>query len=116
MIVLGVMENAKDGSLYVEGLDDVHKVLKDFWNVINNRQKVSSNILTDRMAVPEKLEGKDVEVTTSGGVDRTTLTLGFEGHQPDIEAMKLLYGNPDNLIEEINTQESKGEMGDDLKN
>ena len=34
-----------------------------------------------------------LEVTTSGGVDRTTLTLGFEGHQPDIEAMKLLYDN-----------------------
>lgn len=50
-----------------------------------------------------------LEVTTSGGVDRTTLTLGFEGHQPDIEAMKLLYGNPDELIEENDTQESKGE-------
>lgn len=50
-----------------------------------------------------------LEVTTSGGVDRTTLTLGFEGHLPDIEAMKLLYGNPDNLIEVSDTQESKGE-------
>ena len=57
-----------------------------------------------------------LEVTTSGGVDRTTLTLGFEGHLPDIEAMKLLYGNPDDLIEVSNTQESKGEMGDGLKN
>ena len=50
-----------------------------------------------------------LEVTTSGGVDRTTLTLGFEGHQPDIEAMKLLYGNPEDLIEVSDTQESKGE-------
>ena len=57
-----------------------------------------------------------LEVTTSGGVDRTTLTLGFEGHQPDIEAMKLLYGNPYDLIDVSNTQESKGEMGGDLKN
>ncbi len=38
-----------------------------------------------------------LEVTTSGGVDRTTLTLGFEGHPPDIAAMKQLYGNPDEL-------------------
>ena len=50
-----------------------------------------------------------LEVTTSGGVDRTTLTLGFEGHQPDIEAMKLLYDNPDELIEVRDTPESEGE-------
>lgn len=48
-------------------------------------------------------------MTTSGGVDRTTLTLGFEGHQPDIEAMKLLYDNPDELIEVSDTPKSKGE-------
>ncbi|MDE7508967.1 MAG: winged helix-turn-helix transcriptional regulator [Muribaculaceae bacterium] len=50
-----------------------------------------------------------LEVTTSGGVDRTTLILGFEGHQPDIEAMKLLYDNPDELIEVDSTQESTQE-------
>ena len=53
-----------------------------------------------------------LEVTTSGGVDRTTLTLGFEGHQPDIEAMKLLYDNPDELIEVSDTPKSKGESKD----
>lgn len=56
-----------------------------------------------------------LETTTSGGVDRTTLTLGFEGHQPDIEAMKLLYDQPDELIEADSTQESKGEKGSTLK-
>lgn len=91
-------------------------MLKDFWNAVNNRQKVSSNILTDSMAVPEKVEGKDVEVITSGGVDRTTLTLGFERHQPDIEAMKLLYGNPDNLIEVRNNPKNKKEKRDVLQN
>ena len=50
-----------------------------------------------------------LEVTTSGDVDRTTLILGFEGHQPDIEAMKLLYDNPDELIEVDSTQESTQE-------
>ncbi|MDE6524184.1 MAG: ATP-binding protein, partial [Paramuribaculum sp.] len=35
VIVLGVKENSKDGSLYVEGLDDVRKLLKDFWNTVN---------------------------------------------------------------------------------
>lgn len=46
------------------------------------------------MTIPQSFS-----LTTSGGIDRTTLTLEFEGRQPDIEAMKLLYGNPDDLIE-----------------
>lgn len=72
VIVLGVKENAKNGSLYVEGLDDVHKLMKDFWNTVNNRQKVSSNILTDSMAVPEKLQGKDVIVINVPRAERTS--------------------------------------------
>lgn len=72
VIVLGVKENTKNGSLYVEGLDDVHKLMKDFWNTVNNRQKVSSNILTDSMAVLEKLEGKDVIVINVPRAERTS--------------------------------------------
>lgn len=72
VIVLGVKENSKDGSLYVEGLDDVRKLLKDFWNMVNNRQKVSCNILTDSMAVPDKLEGKDVIVIRVPRAERTS--------------------------------------------
>lgn len=72
VIVLGIKENIKDGNLYVEGLDDVHKLLKDFWNTINNRQKVSSNILTDSMAVAQKLEGKDVIVIRVPRAERTS--------------------------------------------
>ncbi len=72
IIVLGVKENAKDGSLYVEGLDDVHKLMKDFWNMVNNRQKVSCNILTDSMAVLDKIEGKDVIVIRVPRAERTS--------------------------------------------
>lgn len=72
VIVLGVKENSKDGSLCVEGLDDVHKMLKDFWNMVNNRQKVSCNILTDSMAIPDKLEGKDVIVIRVPRAERTS--------------------------------------------
>lgn len=72
VIVLGVKENTKDGSLYVEGIDNVHKLLKDFWNTVNNRQKVSSNILTDSMAIPGKLEGKDVIVINVPRAERTS--------------------------------------------
>ena len=44
-ILLGVRE--KDGCFTVQGLTDqqIVKYQKDFWNTLNNRQKVSRNVL-----------------------------------------------------------------------
>ncbi|MCM1520946.1 MAG: hypothetical protein NC098_09185 [Lachnoclostridium sp.] len=66
------MKEREDGSLLVEGLKDAHKMLKDFWNTVNNRQKVSCNILTDSMVNIEKCEGKDVIVIRVPRAERTT--------------------------------------------
>ena len=71
VIVLGVKEN-KDGSFFVEGLRDSHKLIKDFWNAINNRQKVSCNILTDSMAYLDNFDGKDVIVIHVPRAERTS--------------------------------------------
>lgn len=71
VIVLGVKER-EDGSFLIEGLNDTHKLLKDFWNTVNNRQKVSCNILTDSMVKIEKFEGKDVIVIRVPRAERTT--------------------------------------------
>ncbi len=46
VIILGVKEN-KDGSWYMTGLDNAAKLRKDFWDTINNKNKVSINLLTD---------------------------------------------------------------------
>ena len=46
-ILLGADED-KRGNLTVTGVNDADKLLKDFWNIINNRQKVSINILTEK--------------------------------------------------------------------
>lgn len=46
MILLGVAEN-EDGSFSTTGLKNAEKLQKDFWNTINNSQKVSINLLTD---------------------------------------------------------------------
>ncbi len=43
VIILGVAENG-DGSWYTTGLQDENKLRRDFWNMINNRQKVSANL------------------------------------------------------------------------
>ncbi len=47
VIILGVKEN-KDGSWYMTGLENAAKLRKDFWDTINNKNKVSMNLLTDR--------------------------------------------------------------------
>lgn len=71
VIVLGVNEK-EHGRLVVEGLPDAYKTIKDFWNMVNNRQKVSSNILTDRMAYVDQVEDKDVIVIHVPRAERTS--------------------------------------------
>ena len=46
VIILGVKEN-EDGSWAVTGLENSAKLQKDFWDTVNNRNKVSVNLLTD---------------------------------------------------------------------
>ncbi len=48
VIILGISER-KDGSWHTTGLkiEDERKILKQFWDIINNRQKVNINILKD---------------------------------------------------------------------
>ncbi len=58
IILLGVNE-ANDGSLHPEDVD-VEKLQKDFWNMVNNRQKISANIVTQSMVKTEVLDGKNI--------------------------------------------------------
>ena len=46
MIILGVNEH-EDGSWETTGLKDTDKLLRDFWNTVNNPKKTSVNLLTD---------------------------------------------------------------------
>lgn len=46
IIILGVDEKP-DGSFTTSGLKNIEKLKKDFWNTINNEQKVSFNLLSD---------------------------------------------------------------------
>lgn len=59
IILLGVDE--KDGhTLVATGVEDTHKLKSDFWNMINNRQKVNINILTNGMVKEYEVDGKTV--------------------------------------------------------
>ena len=46
VIILGVSEG-KDGSWHMTGLENAAKLRKDFWDTINNKNKVSVNLLSD---------------------------------------------------------------------
>ena len=51
LILLGVYENLKekdvDKRFTVTGVDDAEKIRKDFWNIVNNPEKVNVNLLKD---------------------------------------------------------------------
>ncbi len=69
IILLGVNE-AKDGSLQPEDVN-VEKLKKDFWNMVNNRQKISANIVTQSMVKQEVLDGKNILVIRVPRAERT---------------------------------------------
>ena len=57
IILLGVEEHA-DQSLHPVDLPDPDKLIKDFWDVINDHNKVSVNILSDKDVTVEHADGK----------------------------------------------------------
>lgn len=69
IILLGVTENS-DKSLVVTGVDDPHKLMADFWNMVNNRQKVSINLLTNRMVTSETIDDKEILIIRVPRADR----------------------------------------------
>lgn len=64
-ILLGVKER-DDHSFYAVGLKDAEKMKKDFWNMVNNRQKISVNLMTERRVRIEQVDGKDIIVLWPG--------------------------------------------------
>src|SRR6266436_4226217 len=57
-IVLGVAE--KDGSFTVHGLDNPARARKTFWDTINDRGKISANLLTNENVAVREVEGTSV--------------------------------------------------------
>lgn len=70
-IVLGAKERT-DHTIEIVGLRDAFKLKTDLWNLLNNRQKVSVNLLTDGLLRIEKIEGKDIIVVYVPRADRTS--------------------------------------------
>ncbi len=68
-IILGVKE-CEDGSWCTTHLQNRNKLLKDFWDTINNRQKVSVNLLNEENVETYEIDGDVIIVIYVAKADR----------------------------------------------
>jgi len=59
VILLGISE-FDDKSFEITGVNDTNRIVADFWNTVNNLEKVSCNILTDKCIEIKNIDGKDI--------------------------------------------------------
>ena len=93
VIVLGVKED--DGDFEVHGLDDPARTEKDFWSTINNRGKVSANLLTNSDVRIVPVGGKPVLVVQVPRASRRQRPI-FVGQNP-LEGTYRRYSDGDYL-------------------
>lgn len=70
VIILGVSENP-DGSWKPTGITNSAFILKDFWNMVNNPQKVSKNLLTDKDVSLYRVQEQTIIVIHVPAADRS---------------------------------------------
>lgn len=104
VVLLGLRE--KHGTFVLEGIQDVAKVRKELFDGLNNRQKVSANLLSDHSVTEFVIEGKSllaVEIPrasrsqrpvflTTNPLDGHTYRRSNDGdrHVPDVEVKRML--------------------------
>lgn len=69
LILLGVSED-KDKTLHALNLPDPDKLISEFWTIINNKNKVSVNTLSDRHVKKVELDGNTVIAITVPKAER----------------------------------------------
>jgi len=70
LILLGVVEK-DDKSLEIVGLSDADKIVDDFWDTINNQNKVNTNILSSKNVEVLTIEDKNIVAITVPRATRT---------------------------------------------
>ena len=78
-IILGVDEDA-EGNLHVVGVPDAQQYVKTIWNTLNDRQKVSRNILVDQNVRIEKVADKELIVIDVPRALRTDKPVYIDGN------------------------------------
>ena len=79
IILLGV-EEYPDKSLHAVNLPDPERLIKEFWDLVNNVQKASVNILSSKDVSIETVDGNCIVVITVPRADRTYKPVYVEGN------------------------------------
>ncbi len=78
-VVLGAAERP-DGSFDLQGLADVGRVEQQLWDLLDNRQKVSANVLTRKDVQRASAHGRSVLVITVPRADRRSRPVYLNGN------------------------------------
>ena len=70
IIVLGIKEDKENNICTIEGIDNYNNILKDFWNTINNKEKISFNTITDDDIEIKNIDNKKIIVISIPVADR----------------------------------------------
>ena len=79
IIMLGV-EEFKDKTLHTVDLPDPEKLVKEFWDIVNNPNKVSVNILSSKDVTIEVVEGNHIIVITVPRAERAYKPVYLDGN------------------------------------
>lgn len=79
IILLGV-EEYRDKSFHVLDLPDPQKLIKEFWDIVNNPKRVSANILSQSDVSVEIIDGKHVVAITVPRAQRSDKPVYVEGN------------------------------------
>lgn len=107
IIVLGIKENKEDKTYNVEGIDNVNSIFQNFWNTINNKDKVSSNILNDNNIKLVKLRNKNIIVINIPPANRKQKPVYINGNPLKGTYKRLYDGDYKCTEEEIKTMISE---------
>lgn len=79
IILLGV-EEYKDKSLHTVNLPDPEKMVKEFWDLVNNPNKASVNVLSCKDVAIQEINGDHIIVITVPRADRTYKPVYVDGN------------------------------------
>jgi len=103
-IVLGVEEDVNGNLCVKDGLKDAQKMKETFWKLVNNRQKISHNIVLEKGVYILEADGKQILVVEIPRAERTVRPV-YKGTDPRNGTYKR-FGTGDHLC----TTEEVGAM------
>ena len=78
-ILLGVIEK-EDKTFEAVDLVNAQKLIKDFWDIVNNPKKVSINLLSDKDVFVQEIDGKHIVVISVPRAERSYRPVYIDGN------------------------------------